>query len=95
MIWWLPGLLQQHFGVRRADLYAACLPPLACGVPYAAVLWWLARIHEPRGWLGLGAETAGTAGLALALWWFLLLSVAEQEKWRSRIRQLLLRQPAV
>ncbi len=93
MIWWYVYLLHSEFGISPWKLVRAVLVPLAHGVPFVLVLWWLARVHSPVGWLGLLLEM-GTASL-LFLGWSVrfLLSVEERTVWRDRI--LKLRRPAV
>jgi O-antigen/teichoic acid export membrane protein len=69
-LWCLPLLLHEVFGIVVAELVRAVVVPLAWGLPYIALLWWVARAHQPWGWLGLAAE------MGLAALGFLVLSAA-------------------
>ena len=55
-LWNFPWLLGRVFGTSIAALVRAVLVPLACGLPYAWGLWWVAQHHQPLGRIGLAAE---------------------------------------
>ena len=92
--WSVPELLHRNFGVSRISLASAVLKPLACGIPYTILLWWVAQTHRPRGLIGLGAEMSLAAVGFLVLAGFCLLSSAERSVWIGRIRALRTTQPA-
>ncbi|CAN5881935.1 oligosaccharide flippase family protein [soil metagenome] len=88
-VWVYLYLLHREFGIAPGRLIRAVLVPIAWGVPYVAALWWLAHVHEPPGWIALGAEM-GLAGLSfLLLSGLLILKPEERAVWRDRIGRLL------
>lgn len=87
--WALPQVLQQTFELSPRMLWRTALAPLTWGLPYAAILWLVARTHTPWGWLGLAAEM-GLSGLGgLVLWWTLTLNKDARTQWRYRLRSVL------
>jgi hypothetical protein len=86
--WYLPRALQQTFGTSAVALAKAAVLPALWGTFYAAVLWWLARRHQPYGWLGLAVEMSLAALLSLAVSarWF--LTPEERTLWLARLRGL-------
>jgi len=87
--WALPWVLNQVFVVSPWTLWRAALTPLAWGVPYAAIMWLLARAHTPWGWFGLATEMSLAALGGLALWWTLSLSATDRTLWVIRVRGVL------
>lgn len=85
-LWALPVRLKQHFGTDPGALARAAAMPLLWGVPIGALLYWLARIHEPPGWLGLLGEMALAALLLLVCWWNLALNDEDRAAFRERVR---------
>lgn len=84
-LWALPVLLRKLFDVDPLALLLAAGRPLAWGVPYAAGLWWLARVHTPPGWPGLVAEMGLAALGFLGLAWRVVLSPDERTVWKERL----------
>lgn len=85
--WGMPRVLSRIFAPELRNIWQAALRPLAWGLPYAILLWWVAQRQAPLGWLGLGVQGA-LAGLGgLVLWWLNLQSAARQE-WKLRLRLL-------
>ncbi len=83
-LWMVPLYLRRAFGIPVSALARAALGPLAWGAPAALALRWLARTHQPAGWIALGAEMAGGALVLLAVWWRLALTEAERGEFRER-----------
>jgi len=94
-IWYLPNLLYRVFDTPRQELIRAVATPLAWGLPYAGVIWWIANIHEPWGWLGLTAEMGAAGLLYLIIWWLFILNAARRTVWTKRVQLSLRRSPAV
>jgi O-antigen/teichoic acid export membrane protein len=87
--WALPMVLQDVFELSPWKLWRTALAPLQWGLPCAVLLWLLARIHTPWGWLGVTLEM-GLAGLGgLALWWTLSLNRQARTQWQCRLRSVL------
>jgi O-antigen/teichoic acid export membrane protein len=87
--WAVPRLLQQLFELSPWRLWQTALAPLLWGLPYAGMVWLLARTHTPWGWSGLVLEM-GAAGLGgLLLWWTLSLNHAARIQWRYRLKSVL------
>jgi O-antigen/teichoic acid export membrane protein len=79
-------LLNQIFGISIKELLQALSKPFTVGIPYACLVWWIARSHKPWGWIGLGAEMT-LAGLCyLLLAWFLMLKESDREEWANRLK---------
>jgi O-antigen/teichoic acid export membrane protein len=79
-------LFNQIFGISIKKLLQALSKPFTVGIPYACLVWWIARSHKPWGWIGLGAEMA-VAGLCyLVLAWFLMLKESDREEWLNRLK---------
>jgi O-antigen/teichoic acid export membrane protein len=88
-IWCLPLLLRRTFHLPLRALFKAVAQPLAWGLPYGALLWWLAGQHDPWGWIGLAAEMAGAAFLFLAIAWVAVFTADERAAWILRLRMFL------
>ena len=84
--WYLPTLLKRLFGTSLRQLAIAIAAPLELGLPYAAILWWLARTREGRGLFQMASETAAEALLYLAACWLLILKRPERADWSERMR---------
>jgi hypothetical protein len=87
--WALPMVLQEIFEVSRSLLWRTALAPLTWGLPYAALIWLLARTFPPASWLELAMEMVSAGLGGLALWWALTLSVDARAQWRYRFRSAL------
>lgn len=83
--WCLPARLSECFGVPARQLAWAALAPVLVGVPYAALLWWLARAWPAPGWISLAAEAGASALLALAFGAAVLLDETDRAIWRARL----------
>lgn len=94
-IWYLPNLLYRVFDTPRRELIRAVIAPLAWGIPYAGVVWWVANAHEPQGWLGLMAEMGAAGLLYLVMWWLFILSASKRTIWVERVQLSLRRSPAL
>jgi O-antigen/teichoic acid export membrane protein len=84
--WFWPVLLRQQFGTSPRRLLKAVARPVAVGLPCAALVWWLARNHEPSGWTGLGCEMVTVSVAYLLLAWWLILDRTERQSWSHRAR---------
>jgi O-antigen/teichoic acid export membrane protein len=87
--WAVPRVLQQIFELSPVVLWRTALGPLTWGLPYAALIWLLARVHTPLGWLGLAMEMGSAALGGLALWWTLSLNEDARIRWRYRLSNVL------
>ena len=88
-LWWLPLLLRSVFGISLRALFRAVAWPLMWGVPYAGMLWWVAHVHQPWGWLGLLAEMGLAALGFLVVSGIVILSPTDRALWRLRLLGLL------
>jgi O-antigen/teichoic acid export membrane protein len=86
--WCFPVLLRNVFGTSLKQLFFAVAKPLAVGIPYGLIVWYIARSHTPWGWLGLAAEMAVSAILYLVIAWLLVLNQTERSQWNNRLRML-------
>lgn len=86
--WALPRVLGKLFDPSLASIWKPALKPLIWGVPYSALLWYVARAHTPYGWVGLGAEASLAVLGGLGFWWLSLGSDLRQE-WQFRLRSAL------
>jgi O-antigen/teichoic acid export membrane protein len=87
-LWQLPLLMREVFGTSLRQLFWAVAQPLAVGIPYGLVVWWIAKSHTPWGWLGIGAEMGLTALIYLAIAWLLVLNEYERKQWSDRFTML-------
>jgi O-antigen/teichoic acid export membrane protein len=87
--WFLPLQLHRTFGTRIGSLAGAAVRPVLLSAPLCALVVWLARAHEPAGWIGLGAEMAAAAGILLAFWWFVVLRAVERSSYKERLRAMM------
>lgn len=71
-LWWLPLHLRSAYGTSVRRLAWNVARPLALGIPYAAVLAWVARSYPPPGLVVLAVE-AGIATVVYAVGYYLLL----------------------
>lgn len=85
-LWQLPLLIQEVFGTSLRQLFLAVAQPLAVGIPYGLVIWWIAKRHTPWGWLGLAAEMGLTAFIYVVIAWLLVLNESERQHWSIRER---------
>jgi hypothetical protein len=86
MLWGLPWQLERVFGTSPGRLLRAAAVPIALGMPYAGLLWWIAAVHQPWGWTGLASEMALAGGLYLLLAWWTVLDREHRAFWRDRAR---------
>jgi O-antigen/teichoic acid export membrane protein len=87
--WALPRVLQQIFELSPGMLWRTALTPFTWGLPYAALVWLLARVHTPWSWFGLAMEMSSAVLGGLALWWTLSLNKDARIQWRYRLRSVL------
>ncbi|MEH2160628.1 MAG: lipopolysaccharide biosynthesis protein [Nostoc sp.] len=87
-LWQLPLLMQEVFGTSLRQLFFAVAQPLAVGLPYGLIVWWIAKSHTPWGWLGLAAEMVLTALIYFAIAWLLVLNEFERKQWSDRLKML-------
>jgi len=85
-LWQLPLLIQEVFGTSLRQLFLAVAQPIAVGIPYGLVIWWIAKRHTPWGWLGLAAEMGLTAFIYVVIAWLLVLNESERQHWSIRER---------
>jgi O-antigen/teichoic acid export membrane protein len=84
-LWQLPLIMRSVFGISVRLLFVAVSKPLVVGIPYAVLLWSLAKYHSPWGWLGLAVEMGLTSIGYLLLAWWLVLNKIEQKAWIARL----------
>jgi O-antigen/teichoic acid export membrane protein len=89
LLWALPLLLRRTFGIAPADLVGAVGRPLLVGLPYAAVLFLLARAFPPTHWLTLFTALGLSAIGFLVLAWVTLLTPDDRRLWLQRLAILL------
>jgi hypothetical protein len=87
-LWYMPLQLRRTFGTPLRPLARALGTPLAWGLPYAAALWGVARVHTPRGWPGLALEMGLAALGFLAFSYAALLGPADRAAWGARLAGL-------
>lgn len=91
-LWSLPWLLRRVFGTSPLALAWAVAAPLAGGVFYTSVLWWITQRHQPSGRLGLAVEMSLAAlGFALLSGLAILLNKDDRTLWRHRFQTVLAR----
>jgi O-antigen/teichoic acid export membrane protein len=83
--WQLPLAMRSVFGMSLRQLFVAATKPLGVGIPYAALVWWIANTHVPWGWLGLAVEMGLTSVVYILLAWLLVLNKLEQKVWKKRV----------
>ncbi len=88
-LWWFPLLLRQVFGTNLRQLFWAVGKPLGIGIPYALLIAGVGKTHQPWGWLGLAAEMALSAGLYMAIAWFIIFGPTERTLWNQRFKAML------
>jgi O-antigen/teichoic acid export membrane protein len=81
--WALPRALGQSFDPRLRGIWPVALRPLAWVLPYAALLWTLARRYEPASWAALACQ-ASAAGCGGILLWWASLGQAKRRQWIER-----------
>jgi O-antigen/teichoic acid export membrane protein len=87
-LWQLPRIMRSVFGVSIVSLFVAVIKPLLVGIPYAALVWWFSKHHQPWGWIGLAMEMGLTLfGYFLIAWW-LVLNKLEHRAWIDRFKTL-------
>lgn len=86
--WYLPKLLKQLFGVSLIELIGAIAGPLELGLPYAALIWWAAEMHDSGGLFKTASEIILAALLYVTGWWLLILKRPERADWSRRLRML-------
>jgi O-antigen/teichoic acid export membrane protein len=87
-LWQLPLLMREVFGTSLRQLFLAVAQPLAIGIPYGLIIWWIARSHTPWGWLGLASEMGLTALVYLVMAWLLVFNQSERSQWSERLQAL-------
>ena len=88
--WAMPRVLAKVYQVSPGALWRSALTPLIWGLPYAGLLWFVARHHTPRGWLGLALQ-AGLSGIGGLLLAWSHLGAEGRDEWRARLRSALAR----
>ncbi len=86
--WYLPLLLRRLFGTSLKALIGAIAAPVELGLPYAAIVWRISEIHEPKSLFVAAFEIAAAASLYLASWWLVVLKRPERARWAERIGML-------
>ena len=79
------------FGTSLARLYWAAAVPVLCGLPFAALVEYLARLRAPQGWFELALHLAIAPILYFATAGWLVFPTNERQEWLGRIRRLVLR----
>ncbi len=87
--WYLPKLLHQCFATSPLDLARAAGWPIVSALPFAVLVWLMARSFPPRGWVDMAAEMSAAALAYLAAWWLVGLSRHEKDLWLQRINVLI------
>ncbi|MEA5581399.1 MATE family efflux transporter [Nodularia harveyana UHCC-0300] len=87
-LWQLPLLMREVFSTSVKQLFLAVVQPLAVGIPYGLVIWYIAKSHTPWGWIGLGIEMSLAALIYLIIAWLLVLNESERQQWRDRLKML-------
>lgn len=87
--WYFPWLLRRLFETSLMELFKATVLPLISGIPFALMVWWMARALPPWGWIDMGIEMGGAATVYLLSWWLIGLSSVEKELWLQRARALM------
>ncbi|MBD2214885.1 lipopolysaccharide biosynthesis protein [Nostoc linckia FACHB-104] len=90
-LWQLPLLMQEVFHTSLRQLFLAVAQPLAVGIPYGLLIWWIAKSHSPWGWLGLALEMGLAAIIYVFIAWLLVLNEFERQHWSDRLKILFLR----
>ena len=85
-LWQLPLIMRTVFGISLRPLFIAVIRPLLVGIPYATLVWWIAKYHSPWGWLGLGIEMGLTVVGYLLLAWGLVWEQVERTAWLERFK---------
>jgi len=88
-VWYLPLLLRRLFGISLKKLIGAVAMPLGLGLPYALMVWCLARSREETGMLDATVQIAALALVYLASCWLMVLSGLERARWTQRMRMTL------
>lgn len=88
-VWLVPLQLKKAFGVSLTQLARALLIPIAIGVPYSLVVWFIALRNRPQGLVRIGIEMSLVALIYLLLSLFLVFSRAERGIWIGRLQLLL------
>ncbi len=88
-LWALPSVLQRSFGVSAGTLLRAAGKPLLAGLPYAGLLWAIARSHNAWGWPGLLTEMSAAAAGGIAVWYFSAVSRDGRKVWKERLNAVL------
>jgi len=87
-LWMLPLRLKELFGTSLKQIFWAIAKPLVFGIPYAVIVWWMARNHTPWGWLGLGIEMGLIAIIYLFIAWLFVLNQSQRQEWNNRLSRL-------
>jgi O-antigen/teichoic acid export membrane protein len=88
-LWYLPVLLQRHFGADLGSLVRAVVLPLLWAAAPAAVIVFVAKHYPPASWLALGVQGAASGMLLLSVWWFGELRAEERAHYAGRVRMAL------
>jgi O-antigen/teichoic acid export membrane protein len=87
-LWYVPVLLRRVFHVSPRRLVQSAAVPMAWGVPYAALAWWLGHSRPAVGWGGLALEMTSLAASYCLVWWLVMLKAADRDIHLARIRGL-------
>jgi O-antigen/teichoic acid export membrane protein len=87
--WYIPVLLRRTFGTSLASLTRAVAVPLAWGLPFAALVWWVSAPDRTLGWARLTVEMAAAATAYLAIWWTLMLDADHRAVYLGRFRAVI------
>ena len=83
--WYCPLLVCRRYGVRGRAIVASVARGLGAGLPWALIVWWIARTHAPpTRWPGFFIEAGMVCALAVVYCWFAILTPAERSEWRAR-----------
>ncbi|MGH9899785.1 MAG: lipopolysaccharide biosynthesis protein, partial [Pyrinomonadaceae bacterium] len=77
------------FGVSLTQLVQALFIPVAIGIPYSFVVWFIALEHRPHGLIGIAVEMSLVTLIYLLMSLFLVFSREERGVWVGRLRLLL------
>ncbi len=88
-MWYLPLLLRRLFGISLKELVGAVALPLGLGLPYALMVWGIARGREPAGMLETTVQTGALALFYLTSCWLMVLKRPDRVRWANRMRMTL------
>jgi O-antigen/teichoic acid export membrane protein len=84
--WAAPGLFEDIYGISQRQLWGSMLKPLVVGLPYIAILWFVARLPARDNWLRLLPEIGTAIAGGLALWWIFILNASSRVVWKGRLQ---------